>query len=99
MQKTALALGELRDVLAVAQHEISILERITKTLTSIVALSDGAGADPLISRQLGEIDRRMAVALDRQKSLADALEECRRDLRSQGSVGLKSVNEHARRPN
>jgi len=77
----ALALEKRRDVGAVAKHEISMLEQITRELTSIVGLCDGAGADRLIRRNLAEIDRRMTVALSRQTSLACALKDCRRELR------------------
>ncbi len=94
MWDLSLDLEELRDVLAVAQHEISILEAITRELTSRVAFCDGAGADPLIRRHLAELDRRMAVALDRQTSLANALKECRRDLRSRAPAGAEKSPLH-----
>ncbi len=80
MGDIALELEELRDILAVAQQEISTLEQMTEEVTSIVALRDGEATDPLIRPRLGEIDRRMAAAQARHTSLAHALKECRREL-------------------
>ena len=48
MGDIALELEELRDILAVAQQEISTLEQMTEEVTSIVALCDGEATDPLI---------------------------------------------------
>lgn len=87
-------LEELHDILAVAQYEISILERITQHLVSIAALCDGLGADALIRRHLVELDRRICAAWDRQTWLVDALEECRRDLRCAALVGAETSPLH-----
>jgi len=75
MRDITLALIELRDVLAVARNEISILEQTTRELRSIVALCDGAGANPLVPQSLDEIDARMAAALVRQTSHASILDQ------------------------
>jgi hypothetical protein len=56
-------LNELRDIVAVAQHEISTLESITGKMASIVALCDSLRADALIRRHLIELDRQMDAAL------------------------------------
>lgn len=83
MGELTLELDELRDILAVARHEFSTLEHITRKLTSIVAAGDDAEGDPLVRSRLADIDRGMTVALDRQTSLAHAMKECRRNLRRQ----------------
>jgi hypothetical protein len=87
-------LEELRDILAVARHEFSILEKTARELTSIVALCDGPGADALIRRNLVELDRRLGAALERQKRLVRALEECRRDLRCGALAGTETSPLH-----
>ena len=91
MRDITLALIELRDVLAVARNEISILEQTTRELRSIVALCDGAGANPLVPQSLDEIDARMAATLVRQTSIASILEELGRELRGRASRGSESA--------
>jgi hypothetical protein len=91
MRDITLALIELRDVLAVARNEISILEQTTRELRSIVALCDGAGANPLVPQSLDEIDARMAATLVRQTSIASILEELGRELRGRASGGSESA--------
>jgi hypothetical protein len=72
MKDLTRALEELRDDLAGIQHEISILEQITRELVDL----DGAGTGPLIQRHIDEIAKRMTVALARQMSIARMMEEC-----------------------
>jgi hypothetical protein len=91
MRDMALALIELRDILAVAPNEISILEQTTRQLRSIVALCDGAGANPLVPQSLDEIGTQMAATLVRQTSIASILEELGRELRGQASGGSESA--------
>ncbi len=79
MPDLTLALEELRDFLPGTQHEISILENMTRELTSIVDFGCGPGADALIRRHLAEIDWRRSGALARQRSIACMLEECGRE--------------------
>ncbi len=94
MRNLTFGLEDLRDAVDASEHEISVLGQITRELTSILGLGDDAGADPLIRRHLAEIRRRMAVALDRQTSLANALEEYGRDLRSEASAGSEELLLH-----
>ncbi len=75
MPELSLALQDLRDFVDGTRREIVILEQITRMLTSIVDLSDGPGADPLIRRHLVEIDRQKALALARQTSNTSAAAE------------------------
>ncbi len=83
MGDLTLTVEGLLDILHVARDEISVLEQTTRGLRSIVVLCDGAGDDPLIRRHLDEIDRRLAVALVRQTSIASFLEERGRELRGE----------------
>lgn len=92
MRNLALELEELRDILAVAQQEISTLEQMTRGAASIVHLCDGE--DPLVRLHFGEIDGRMAVAQARHTSLAHALEQCRREIRSSASAWAEASSLH-----
>jgi len=94
MTALTFTLEGLCDVLDVARDEISTLEQTTRELRSIVVLCDGAGDDPLIRRQLDEIDRRLAVVLVRQTSIASFLKEHGRELRGEASRVQQSSTGH-----
>ncbi len=70
------ALQELRDALADAQHEISILEQITGELKAIADRSGEGGIDALLDRHLEQIDKRMAMALSRHAYAEAMLDSC-----------------------
>ncbi len=81
MQDTMRALERLRDVTAEIQRGIVDLEQIGRTLMTLER-GEEARADPLIGRSAGDIEKRIAAALERQTSIARALEQSAGELRS-----------------
>lgn len=76
MRDFARALQELRDALADAQREISILEQTTGELKAIADRSGEGEIDTLLDRHLDRIDKRMAMALSRHAYAQAMLDSC-----------------------
>ena len=91
MRDLTRALNELRDTLAYAQHEISILEQITGELKAIVDRCDDGRIDGLVDCHFGEIDSRMAKALSRHASATRVLDECRRERGGRSQTNLEGL--------
>lgn len=89
MRDTARALEHLRDALADVQHELMLLEQITRQLASVENRPAGTRLEPLIQRYLAEIDTRIENALARQNSVVRLLEETGMEMRRPDRFGLR----------
>jgi hypothetical protein len=89
------ALEGVCDDLAVTQREISVLGQTGRELAGLVGRF-GGGADPFIRRHLDEITRRTALALARQASIAQMMEECGRERAKATSARPLPVRRFAR---
>ena len=84
MLQITLSVVTLRDVVALARNEISILQQTTQELRTIVTVCD-KGVDPLVRQSLDHIDAPLAAALVRQTSHASILDELTGELHGSDS--------------
>jgi hypothetical protein len=76
MRDLTRALDGLHEDLARIQREITVLEQVGRELRAIVDRGGDARTDNLIRGHLDEIAQRTAMALARQTSIAQMMEEC-----------------------
>jgi hypothetical protein len=74
MGTAARSLVELRQNLRETETVISILERASQELVTIIKWDDSVRANPLRGRQLTSISEQLAIARGRKTSLARKIE-------------------------